>query len=56
MIIERDREGKFVPICTKNAFLKYFNDYPTKLYFWTEEDKDRYMKDIKMVLKDYMED
>lgn len=55
MIIERDREGKFVPICTKNAFLKYFNDYPTKLYFWTEEDKDKYMKDIKLVLKDYVE-
>lgn len=38
-IIELDKTGGFVPICTKNAFLKYFSDYPPKISFWTQEDR-----------------
>lgn len=29
-IIDRDKAGVFIPICTKNVFLKYFSDYPRK--------------------------
>ena len=41
-IIEKDKQGTFIPICTKNVFLKYFNNYPPKISFWTQEDREKY--------------
>ena len=54
-IIERDKTGGFVPICTKNVFLKYFSDYPPKVSFWTQEDREKYEQDLVRVLKKYLE-
>ena len=54
-IIDLDKTGGFVPICTKNAFLKYFSDYPPKLSFWTEDDRLKYEEDLGRVLGNYME-
>lgn len=54
-IIERDKSGGFVPLCTKNTFLKYFSDYPPKISFWTEDDRQKYEDDLAMVLNQYME-
>jgi uncharacterized protein with ParB-like and HNH nuclease domain len=53
-IIKREKEGTFIPICTKNVFLKYFSDYPPKISFWTQEDRDNYMNDLENVLKIYL--
>jgi hypothetical protein len=53
-IISRDKEGVFIPICTKNVFLKYFSEYPPKISFWTQEDRGNYEQDIYSVLKDYL--
>ncbi len=46
-IIDREKSGTFIPLCTKNVFLKYFNDYPPKISFWTQEDRDKYYQDIE---------
>ena len=54
-IIELDKTGGFVPICTKNAFLKYFSDYPPKISFWTQDDRKKYEQDLIRVLSPYME-
>lgn len=54
-IIERDKTGGFVPVCTKNVFLKYFSDYPPKVSFWTQEDREKYEEDLVRVLKNYLE-
>jgi len=54
-IIEREKKGTFVPICTKNVFLKYFSAYPPKISFWTQEDRENYYKDLEEVLKKYIE-
>jgi len=54
-IIELDKTGGFVPICTKNVFLKYFSDYPPKISFWTQEDREKYEQDLVRILKDYLE-
>lgn len=54
-IIDRDKEGVFIPICTKNVFLKYFSDYPPKISFWTQEDREHYEKDILKVLEPYIQ-
>ena len=53
-IIDREKKGTFVPLCTKNVFLKYFSDYPPKISFWTQEDRDNYFKDLEKVLSDYL--
>ncbi|MBP0905587.1 DUF262 domain-containing protein [Mariniflexile gromovii] len=53
-IINRDKAGVFIPVCTKNVFLKYFSEYPPKISFWTEDDRENYEKDIYTVLKDYL--
>lgn len=54
-IIELDKTGGFVPICTKNTFLKYFSDYPPKISFWTQDDREKYEQDLIRVLSSYME-
>ncbi len=54
-IIELDKSGGFVPICTKNVFLKYFSDYPPKISFWTQEDREKYEADLVRILDKYLE-
>lgn len=53
-IINRDKAGTFIPICTKNVFLKYFSDYPPKISFWTQEDRENYENDLYEVLNNYL--
>lgn len=55
-IIDRDKQGVFIPICTKNVFLKYFSQYPPKISFWTQEDRENYEKDLFNTLKTYLKD
>ncbi|MEZ2336959.1 DUF262 domain-containing protein [Mucilaginibacter sp. RCC_168] len=40
IIIEKDKAGTFVPICTKHVFLKYFDGNPKAT--WTEDDVKAY--------------
>ena len=54
-IIERDKSGTFIPICTKNVFLKYFSDYPPKISFWTKDDRNKYEEDLKRILSPYVQ-
>lgn len=53
-IINRDKEGVFIPICTKNVFLKYFSEYPPKISFWSQEDRENYENDLNNVLNSYL--
>ena len=53
-IINRDKKGIFIPICTKNVFLKYFSEYPPKMSFWTQEDRENYEKDLNNVLNTFL--
>lgn len=53
-IIDRDKQGVFIPLCTKNVFLKYFSAYPPKISFWTQEDRENYLKDLTETLSPYI--
>ena len=53
-IINRDKSGVFIPICTKNVFLKYFSAYPPKISFWTQDDRENYEADLYKVLNNYL--
>lgn len=53
-IIENDMNGIFVPICTKNLFLKYYSKKIDKPMFWQKSDSEDYMKSIALILNDYL--
>jgi hypothetical protein len=55
MILELDREGKYVPVCTRNVFLKYYSEADAQQpHFWSEADKDSYLKELRKRLKPYL--
>lgn len=49
-IIEVDAEGKFVPVCTRNVFLKVYSCNPENFNSWTEDDKSDYISSMKKEL------
>ncbi|QHS58778.1 DUF262 domain-containing protein [Chitinophaga agri] len=53
-IIENDSIGKFVPICTKNVFLKYYSDQLGDVMHWKESDAISYTHSINRILEKYL--
>ncbi|MDR1908074.1 MAG: DUF262 domain-containing protein [Holosporales bacterium] len=53
-ILEEERCGTFVPPCTKNVFLKYYNDNISQMTFWGKADRESYFRDIQEVLQLYL--
>lgn len=49
-IISRDQNGVYIPICTKNVFLKYYSKQTKQIHHWNQEDRQAYMKNILEVL------
>jgi len=41
-ILSLDREGVFVPLCTRNVFLKCYNPRVDHVMFWTQDDREGY--------------
>ena len=50
-MIEMDKNGKYIPLCTRRVFLKYYNNKPStqQYYFWGEDDRKSYLAEIKTV-------
>ncbi len=46
-IIDSEREGKFIPIATKNAFLKYYSESVQEFTFWSKTDRQAYSEAIQ---------
>jgi len=53
-IIEKEKSATFVPICTKNVFMKYYSSKIEQMTFWGEMDRNAYIEDIKTVLNNYL--
>jgi len=54
-IIQRDKEGSYIPACTRNVFLKYYT--PTgdqQLHFWSAADREAYLKAIEETVGPYL--
>lgn len=54
-IIAMDKAGEYIPVCTRNVFMKYYSSSDTKLHFWSEEDRKGYISAMNNVLYDYKE-
>jgi hypothetical protein len=55
-IIERDRDAIFIPVCTKNVFLKLYSVDVTDMTFWGRKDREDYLRAVREVLKDYIQE
>lgn len=53
-IIELEKEGKFIPLCTRNVFLKFYSNSDNQPYYWSSNDKESYYKAFKETLKPYL--
>ena len=53
-IIEREKKGTFIPVCTKNTFMKLYSNDVSQMTFWGENDRKAYFKDIIATLKMYL--
>ncbi len=49
-IIENDSKGVFVPIATKNLFLKYYSKKADENMYWNSDDAEDYLNAIKTTL------
>lgn len=49
-IIERDKGEVFIPVCTKNVFLKMYSDKVDNMLVWTVDDAQSYVNAIKQAL------
>ncbi|MDR2583992.1 MAG: DUF262 domain-containing protein [Fibromonadaceae bacterium] len=53
-IVENDKTGIFVPIATKNLFLKYYSKKMGEIMYWTSNDASDYLEAIKATLEDFL--
>ncbi len=54
LIKELDEKGSFIPLCTKNVFLKYYSKSVEQNVKWDKEDMMSYLNEIKKVLSNYI--
>lgn len=55
MILQLDKDGSYIPVCTRNAFLKYYGQGESvQVHFWSQRDREAYLHEIKKVLKPYL--
>ncbi len=53
MIINKDKSGEFIPIVTKNLFLKYYSDFTEEecnMFKWGESDGNFYIDSMKKLI------
>ena len=43
-IIQLDKQATYVPLCTKNVFLKYYSKNVDKMLFWESKDSSDYQQ------------
>lgn len=52
-IIALDKQATFVPLCTKNVFLKYYSKQVDKMLFWDAKDSQDHQKAMVDILFDF---
>lgn len=50
----KDSQGEFIPICTKNVFMKYYSTDTTNMHFWSQSDRKDYLEVIKNTLSKFL--
>ena len=56
-ILRRDKRGHYIPVCTRNVFLKYYSPAgEQQLHFWSTVDRQLYLDEMTAVLANYLKD
>ncbi len=53
-ITKKDAEGRFIPICTKNVFLKNFTGLNNTTISWSQDDMLKYRQNIIEVIRKFL--
>lgn len=54
-ILGRDRRGSYIPVCTRNVFLKYYSPADEhQMHFWSVNDREHYLDAMVAVLRSYL--
>ena len=43
LIIKKDKNGEFIPVCTRNVFLKYYSEDASQIHYWSQKDRSDYL-------------
>ena len=55
LITNMDKEGQYIPFCTKMVFLKYYTpSAESQLHFWGQADRVAYVRAMNRVLEPYL--
>lgn len=54
VVSKGERQKAFIPICTKNAFLKYYTKEVKQMAYWGHNDRKDYLAAICETLKNYL--
>ena len=54
LILEKDKDGLYIPFCTKMVFLKYYSTEHTNIHFWGKNDRDAYYEAMEKELSTYL--
>ena len=52
-ILEKSKKGRFIPLCTKNVFLKVYTENPKNMDLWDNDDKKAYVKEMKSTFTNF---
>ena len=55
IIIERESKGLFVPLCTKNIFLKVYSKNLDNMDHWENDDKKDYIEAMELTLRSFFD-
>ncbi|WP_043923161.1 hypothetical protein [Leadbettera azotonutricia] len=50
IILKNEKSGQFIPLCTKNVFMKAYSKRFTEMMYWNPSDADAYFNAIKTTL------
>lgn len=55
-IIGLDQEGCYIPVCTRNVFLKYYDtgSGAKQIHFWGPRDRQAYLEAMRTILAPYL--
>ena len=57
IILRMDKAGDYLPVCTRQVFLKYFGDDGARhAYFWDLNDRRAYFEAIEAMLRPYLKE
>lgn len=55
-VITLDQNGSYIPVCTRNVFLKYYdkNASSQQIHFWGPRDREAYLEAMRLTLSPYL--